>query len=227
VARYTGAVCKLCRREGEKLFLKGERCYNKCPIDKPNGSLPPGQHGKRRTKVTEFGKRLREKQKTKRIAGVLERQFFNYFDKARHAPGQTGENLLRFLEIRLDNVVRRLGFAPSMASARQIVSHGHIFLNGRRVNIPSYLVNVGDTVTLADSLKSNLRVQRSIANQIRRSIPTWLELDEMVAGPISRSKDLPVDLKEAKIQGRIRLEPARDEFSYKVNDQYIVELYSK
>src|SRR5688572_18305349 len=108
----------MCRREGTKLFLKGERCYNKCPIDKPTGAIPPGQHGKRRTKVTEYGKRMREKQKTKRIAGLLERSFYGYFERARHLPGQTGEALLRFLEMRVDNVVRRLGFASSMASAR-------------------------------------------------------------------------------------------------------------
>ncbi|OVE77570.1 30S ribosomal protein S4 [bacterium F11] len=227
MGRYIGPVCKLCRREGDKLFLKGERCYNKCPVDKPTGILPPGQHGKKRMKTTEYGKRLREKQKTKRIAGLLERQFYGYFDKARHLPGQTGENLLRLLEIRLDNVVRRLGFAPSMSLARQLVSHGHILVNGKRVNVPSFLVKVGDTISLSDKLKGNLRLQRSIANQVRRSIPTWLELDESVAGPLGRAKDLPVDLKETKVQGRIRLEPPRDEFSYKVNDQYIVELYSK
>jgi len=227
VARYIGPVCKLCRREGEKLFLKGERCYNKCPIDKPNGSLIPGQHGKRRSKTTEYGKRLREKQKTKRIGGMLERQFFGNFEKAKHMPGQTGENLLRLLEIRLDNTVRRLGFSPSMAGARQLVSHGHIFVNGKRVDIPSYHVKPGDSIVLADSMKSNLRIQRSIVNQVRRSIPTWLELDDGVAGTLGRSKDLPVDLKDMKIQGRVRLEPSRDEFSYKVNDQYIVELYSK
>ena len=208
MARYIGPVCKLCRREGEKLFLKGERCYNKCPIDKPTGSQPPGQHGKRRTKITEYGKRLREKQKTKRIAGLLEKQFFGYYVRGRHIAGQTGENLLRLLEIRLDNVVRRLGFASSMNSARQIVSHGHVFVNGRRVNIPSFQVKVGDVVTLADSMKGNLRVQRAIANQIRRSIPTWLELEEGVAGTLGRAKDLPVDLKDAKIQGRVRLEPS-------------------
>lgn len=227
MARYIGPVCKLCRREGEKLFLKGERCYNKCPIDKPTGAVSPGMHGNRRAKITEYGKRLREKQKTRRIAGILERQFFNYFDKARHFSGQTGENLLRLLEIRLDNVIRRLGFAPSMNAARQLVGHGHVFVNGKRVNIPSYLLKVGDTVKLSDSMKGNLRIQRAISNQLRRSIPTWLELDTAVAGVLGRSKDLPVDLKDLKIEGRVRLEPSRDEFSYKVNDQYIVELYSK
>ena len=229
MGKYLGPVCKLCRREGEKLFLKGERCYVKCPIDQPQGSFPPGQHGhtKSRTKTTEYGKRLREKQKTKRIAGILEKQFYRYFERARRNPGKTGEELLRQLETRLDNVVRRLGFAPSMAAARQLVSHGHVYINGKRVNIPSYSVRVGDVVSLGDAMKSNLRVQRSISNQLRRAIPTWLELDEEVASTLGRSKDLPVDLKDVKIQGRVRLEPSREEFSYKVNDQYIVELYSK
>ncbi len=124
MGRYIGPVCKLCRREGTKLFLKGDRCYSKCPIDKPAGAVIPGQHGKRRTKPTEYGKRLREKQKTKRIAGILEKAFYNYFERARHMPGQTGEALLRLLEMRLDNVVRRLGFATSMAQARMRDANG-------------------------------------------------------------------------------------------------------
>ena len=227
MARYTGPVCKLCRREGTKLFLKGERCFVKCPIDKPTGSLIPGQHGKRRTKVTEYGKRLREKQKTKRIAGLLERSFYRYFERASQEPGKTGEALLRFLEIRLDNVVRRLGFASSMAAARQLVNHGHVYVNGERVNTASYETKVGDVVSLSDNLKSNLRIQRSLSNQLHRQIPTWLELSAGVADVLGRSKDLPVDLKELKVEGTVKVLPTRDELSYPVNEQYIVELYSK
>jgi small subunit ribosomal protein S4 len=227
LARYIGPVCKLCRREGTKLFLKGERCFSKCPIDKPTGALIPGQHGKRRTKITEYGKRLREKQKTKRIAGLLERSFYRYFDRATHEPGKTGEALLRFLETRLDNVVRRLGFATSMADARQLVNHGHIFVNGRRVGVASYGAKAGDVVTLADNMKGNVRIQRAIAGQIRRQIPAWLELNGGVIDLLGRSKDLPVDLKDLKVEGTVKLMPTRDEMSYPVNEQYIVELYSK
>lgn len=227
MARYTGAVCKLCRREGAKLFLKGERCFTKCPIDKPTGALAPGQHGRRRSKITEYGKRLREKQKTRRIAGVLERSFYGYFERARHTPGQTGENLLRYLETRLDNIVRRLGFASSMASARQLVSHGHIRVNGERIDIPSYSVKPNDVVGLSDSMKANPKIQRSIANQIRREFPAWLELNGAVMDTLGRSKDLPVDLKDIKVEGTLKFPPTRDSMSYPVNEQYIVELYSK
>lgn len=227
MARYTGPVCKLCRREGAKLFLKGDRCYTKCPIDKPTGALPPGQHGKRRSKPTEYGKRLREKQKTKRIAGLLERSFYRYFETAQHMPGRTGESLLRLLETRLDNIVRRLGFASSMATARQFVTHGHVFVNGKRVNIPSYQVNVGDVVSLADGLKTSVLVQRAISNQLRREIPGWLEINAGLHDTLGRSKDLPVDLANVKIEGTMKLEPKREEMSYPVNEQYIVELYSK
>lgn len=227
MARYTGPVCKLCRREATKLFLKGERCFTKCPIDKPTGSLIPGQHGKRRTKATEYGKRLREKQKTKRMAGLLERSFYNYFEKATQMPGKTGESLLRFLETRLDNVVRRLGFSTSIHGARQLVSHGHVYVNGKRINIPSYIVKTGDVVSLTDHLKSNVAVQRSISSQLHRQIPGWLELNGAVADVLGRSKDLPVDLKDAKLEGTVKLMPTREEMSFPVNEQYIVELYSK
>ncbi len=227
MARYTEAVCKLCRREGAKLFLKGERCYVKCPIDKPTGALIPGQHGKRRTKITEYGKRLREKQKTKRIAGLMERSFYNYFERATHEPGKTGEVLLRFLETRLDNVVRRLGFATSMAAARQLVSHGHVYVNGQRVNTPSYGTAIGDVITLSEKQKGSAKIQRAISTQLHRQVPAWLELNPAVADLLGRSKDLPVDLKELKIEGTVKLMPTRDEMSYPVNEQYIVELYSK
>lgn len=210
-----------------KLFLKGDRCFTKCPIDKPTGAFAPGQHGKRRTKITEYGKRLREKQKTKKIAGLLERSFYNYFERATHMPGKTGEALLRLLETRLDNVVRRLGFASSMASARQLVSHGHVYVNGKRVSIPSYITNIGDVVSLSDKQKSNVKIQRAISTQLHRQIPAWLELNPAVADELGRSKDLPIDLKDLKVEGTVKLEPSREEMSYPVNEQYIVELYSK
>ena len=217
----------MCRREGTKLFLKGERCYTKCPIDKPMGAVPPGQHGRRRSKATEYAKRLREKQKTKRIAGLLERSFYNYFDRATHEPGKTGEALLRFLETRLDNVVRRLGFSTSMAGARQLVSHGHVFVNGQRVTTPSFGTKVGDVITLSDKQKGSMRIQRAISVQIQRQVPNWLELNPAVIDALGRSKDLPVDLKDVKVEGTVKLLPTRDEMSYPVNEQFIVELYSK
>jgi len=207
--------------------LKAERCYVKCPIDKPTGALIPGQHGKRRTKITEYGKRLREKQKAKRIAGIMERPFYNYFEQATHEPGKTGEVLLRFLETRLDNVVRRLGFSGSMAGARQLVNHGHVYVNGKRVNTASYGTNVGDVITLSDKQKGSVKIQRAISTQLHRQIPAWLELNSGLADLLGRSKDLPVDLGELKVEGTVKLQPTRDEMSYPVNEQYIVELYSK
>lgn len=227
MARYTGPVCKLCRREGTKLFLKGERCFSKCPIDKPTGPVPPGQHGRRRTKTTEYAKRLREKQKTKRIAGLLERSFYNYFDRATQEPGKTGEALLRFLECRLDNVVRRLGFASSMAAARQLVNHGHVYVNGKRVTTSSYGAKVGDLITLSEKQKGMVGIQRAVSIQIQRQVPAWLELNHAVIDALGRSKDLPIDLKDIKIEGTVKLLPTREEMSYPVNEQYIVELYSK
>ena len=227
MARYLGPVCKLCRREGTKLFLKGERCYSKCPIDKPTGPVPPGQHGRRRTKTTEYAKRLREKQKTKRIARLLERPFYSYFERATQEPGKTGEALLRFLEIRLDNVVRRLGFASSMDAARQLVGHGHVYVNGKRVNVPSYETKIGDVISLSDKQKGRVQIQRSLSMQIQRQVPGWLELNGAVVDALGRSKDLPIDLGSVKIEGTVKLMPSRDEMSYPVNEQYIVELYSK
>lgn len=217
----------MCRREGTKLFLKGERCFSKCPIDKPTGPVPPGQHGRRRTKTTEYAKRLREKQKTKRIAGLLERSFYNYFDRATQEPGKTGEALLRFLETRLDNVVRRLGFASSMAAARQLVSHGHVYVNGKRVTTSSYGAQVGDVVSLSEKQKGKVAIQRAISIQIQRQVPAWLELNPAIIDALGRSKDLPIDLKDIKVEGTVKLLPTREEMSYPVNEQYIVELYSK
>ncbi len=227
MARYIGPVCKTCRREATKLFLKGERCYSKCPIDKPTGIFAPGQHGRRRSKLTEYGKRLREKQKAKRMAGMLENQFFRFFEQARHTTGKTGEILLRMLETRLDNVVRRLGFSSSISGARQLVMHGHVKVNGKRVDISSYNVKVGDVITVTDHLKGSAALQRSLAARISREIPGWLELNPELVDALGRSKDLPINLGEIKLEGKVRFEPKREEMSFPVNEQYIIELYSK
>ncbi len=228
MARYTGPVCKLCRREGVKLFLKGERCYAKCPIDKgEHGALPPGQHAKRRAnKPTEYGKRLREKQKARRISGVLERQFQRYFTVASHQKGNTGENLLRILETRLDNVVRRLGFAASLAGSRQIVRHGHVQVNGHRVDIPSCQVKPGDRVAVSVSMTTNVFVKKSLEKTIQRGLPAWLEWDGDVAGAVKKAGDTGT-LEGVTLAGKMRALPSREEMSYPVNEQFIVELYSK
>ena len=174
MAKYTGAVCRLCRREGQKLFLKGDRCYtNKCAIDRR--SYAPGMHGQNRgKKPTEFGIQLREKQKARRIYGVLERQFRRYFDKASRQKGMTGENLLRLLERRLDNVVYRLGFAASRAEARQMVTHGHITVNGKRVSIPSYLVKVGEVISIKETSRDIPRIKEMAETLKERTAPAWL-----------------------------------------------------
>lgn len=227
MARYTGPVCKLCRREGAKLFLKGDRCFSKCPIDKEGAAVPPGQHARRRgTKPTEFAKRLREKQKARRMTGVLERQFRRLFGRASHEKGNTGENLLRLLETRLDNVVRRLGFSTSPAAARQLVFHGHVAVNGRRVNIPSYQVKPGDTVTLHDGLRNNLSVKRSLATAGQKGVPGWLEWDGSLGGAVKGSPDN-ISLEGVTLTGKVKNWPAREDMSFPVNEQFIVELYSK
>jgi len=226
LARYIGPVCKLCRREGVKLFLKGERCYTKCPIDKPNGTLPPGQHGARRSKFTEYGKRLREKQKLRRVMGMMERQFYRYFTEAQKAPGSTGEMFLRLLETRLDNVVRRLGFATSLAGARQLVLHGHVSVNGRRMTIPSQGVGVGDVVELSSSVKNGGSVQKSVRAVKDRNLPSWLQWEGQGAELLSRSQDL-VDLSTVPLSGKVKSWPSREEMSFPVNEQLIIELYSK
>jgi small subunit ribosomal protein S4 len=207
VARYTGPVCRLCRREGLKLFLKGSRCFTeKCAIERRN--YPPGQHGLGRSKRSAYGEQLREKQKAKRIYGLIEGQFRRYFERAEREKGVTGENLLRLLERRLDNVVFRLGFAASRAEARQVVGHGHIQVNGRKVSLPSFLVKVGDQV----QLRSNSGLQERIAENLsagRGQVPQWLELTA------------------AEKRGVIRSLPLRDDIQIPVQEQLIVELYSK
>jgi small subunit ribosomal protein S4 len=207
LARYTDAVCRLCRREGLKLFLKGSRCFTeKCAIERRN--YPPGQHGLGRSKQSPYAQQLREKQKAKRIYGLLEGQFRRYFERAEREKGVTGENLLRFLERRLDNVVFRLGFAASRAEARQIVGHGHILVNGRRVSLPSFLLRVGDQVQLRPTSTLQDRVAENLAAG-RGQVPQWLEVAP------------------AEKRGVVRGLPLREDIQIPVQEQLIVELYSK
>ena len=208
MARYTGADCRLCRREGEKLFLKGDRCYSdKCAVEKR--PYPPGQAGKKRPRESEYRLQLREKQKTKRMYGMLEKQFHGYYVLANRQPGITGENLLRLLETRLDNVVYRLGFAKSRDEARQIVRHGHIQVNGKRVDIPSYRVRVGDLVQVGPKAKDLLVIKAAIISSERSTVPGWLEVDI------------------EKLQGSVISLPTRDQIDLTVKESLIVELYSK
>jgi small subunit ribosomal protein S4 len=208
VARIRGAVCRLCRREGMKLFLKGDRCYkDKCAIERRG--YAPGQHGRRRTKVTGYGTQLREKQKVKRMYGVLETQFRNYFKKAARTRGITGETLLQFLEQRLDNVVHRIGFAASRPQARQLVANGHIRVNGRKVDIPSCLVKQGDEISVREKSRKNEFIRLSIETAKGRGVPAWLELQA-----------------EA-FNGRVLNLPTREDIVLPISEQLIVELYSK
>ncbi|MGA3173366.1 MAG: 30S ribosomal protein S4 [Syntrophorhabdales bacterium] len=206
MSRYTGPVCKICRREGMKLFEKGEKCYaEKCEVEKRN--YPPGVHVETRVKMTEYGIRLREKQKVKRMYGLTENQFKRFFIMAEKTKGVTGTNLLVYLERRLDNMVYRLGFAVSRKEARQIVSHSHVSVNGRTVNIPSYLVKEGDEIAIRH--KELPSVRNALESVVRRGLPPWLDLD-----------------KEA-MTGRIRLLPTREDISVPIKEQLIVEYYSR
>ena len=208
MARYTGPSCRLCRREGVELFLKGERCYtDKCAIKRR--SYPPGQHGQGRIKVSDYGVQLREKQKVRRIYGILENQFRGYFEMADRMKGVTGENLLFLLERRLDNVAYRLGFATSRDEARQLVRHGHFTLNGRKVNIPSIQVKAGDVLQLREKSRKVAAISESLEGVVRRGIPQWLELD-----------------KDA-FKGTVKLMPVREDITMPIQEQLIVELYSK
>jgi small subunit ribosomal protein S4 len=209
VARYIGSVCKLCRREGTKLFLKAERCYtDKCGITRR--SYPPGQHGQGRIKQSEYCIQLREKQKIRRVYGVLERQFRSYFEKAERMKGVTGDNLLQLLERRFDNVVQRMGFAGSKKEARQLVRHGHLLVNGKKVNIPSYLLKAGDEVELREKSRGIAQIQQTITALEKRGFPTWLEIDKVA------------------FKGKVLALPARDESTMPtVKEQLVVELYSK
>lgn len=208
MARYTGPVCRLCRREGVKLFLKGDRCYSsKCAMEKR--AYPPGQHGQRRSKVGEYGMQLREKQKARRIYGINEKPFANYFDEAERLPGVTGETLILMLEHRFDNVVYRLGFADSRAQARQMVRHNHFTLNGKKANIPSISLKVGDEIAFKASSAKSAIYTAILENLGTRAVPTWLELD--------------VEGRKA----RVVAEPKREDIDIPVNEQMIVEFYNK
>ncbi|SHH71625.1 small subunit ribosomal protein S4 [Sporobacter termitidis DSM 10068] len=208
MARYTDAVCRLCRREGQKLFLKGDRCYTeKCAVDRRQ--YAPGQHGQGRAKTSEYGTQLREKQKAKRYYGVLESQFRNYFDMAIKMKGKTGENLLSLLERRLDNTVYRLGFAMSRAEARQLVLHGHFTVDGRKVNIPSFIVKPGMVIALRDQSRSLDKFKSVIEANSFRQPPKWL------------------DYNASLLAAKVLENPTREEIDLPVQEQLIVELYSK
>ncbi len=208
MARYTGAVCRLCRREGQKLFLKGERCYtDKCAMARR--AYAPGQHGQRRTKLSEYGIQLREKQKARRYYGVLESQFEKYFDMASKQKGITGENLLQILESRLDNVVFRAGFAASRPEARQLVRHGHFEVNGRKLNIPSYLVKEGDIITLKEKSRSLPKIKAVIEAAEGKLVPKWLDVNK--------------DSQVAKVLSLA----SREDIDLPLEEHLIVELYSK
>ena len=208
MARHTDPVCKLCRREGMKLFLKGDRCFSqKCAVEKRN--YPPGSHGQRRSKPSEYGLQLREKQKMKRIYGVLERQFRTYFEMAERQKGITGENLVRLLEQRLDNVVHRLGLAASRAQARTLVRHGHFQVNGRRVTIPSVLLRPGDVVEAQPRSRDLDVVKAALEGAKKRRVPSWLALDA------------------ANFKGTVLTLPSKEEMAIPVQEQLVVALYSK
>ncbi len=209
MARYTGASCKLCRREGQKLFLKGERCYtNKCSVDRR--PYAPGMHGQNnRKKISEYGVQLREKQKAKRFYGILESQFRRYYEMAIRKKGITGEILLQLLESRLDNVVHRMGFGSSRDESRQLVTHGHFFVNGRRVSIPSYLVKPGDEIMVADSSRKSTRFKDILDITGGKVVPKWLEVDQ------------------ENLKGKVVSLPAREDIDLPIQEHLIVELYSK
>jgi small subunit ribosomal protein S4 len=208
VARYRASVCRLCRREGLKLFLKGERCYtDKCAIERRN--YPPGQHGQGRVKFSEYSLQLREKQKLKRMYRLLEGQFRRLFDQADRSKGITGESLMILLERRLDNMIYRLGFANSRAEARQLVRHGHFLVNDRKIDIPSALLKVGDVITVRERSHKVVRIQEALELSQRRGVPEWLEVDR------------------PNFTGRIRALPARSDLTMPINEKLVVELYSK
>lgn len=208
MARYTGPVCRLCRREGEKLFLKGSKCFSdKCPIERR--AYPPGQQGQGRRRQSEYAVHLREKQKLRRMYGVLERQFRRYYVQAAKTRGVTGETLLTILESRLDNVVYRLGFAGSRAAARQLVMHGHILVNNRKVDIPSAQVKAGDTVTLREKSRNIPSVRENLEATASRGVPEWLELDA------------------ERFTGVVKALPTRDQIDINIREHLIVEHYSR
>ncbi|MBM4284796.1 MAG: 30S ribosomal protein S4 [Deltaproteobacteria bacterium] len=208
MARYTEARCRLCRREKMALYLKGDRCYtDKCAIQRRN--YPPGQHGQGRAKISDYGLQLREKQRVKRMYGILEKQFRGYFEKAERMKGVTGTNLLVLLERRLDNVVYRLGYANSRSQARQLVRHNHILVDGRTVNIPSFLVKVGQVVEVAGGKRDMALIRDALEASARRGLPPWLELNK------------------EEFKGRVSLLPTREDITMPIQEHLIVELYSK
>lgn len=208
MARYIGSKCRQCRREGEKLFLKGEKCYSsKCAFE--NRGFPPGQHGQRRTRLTDYAIQLREKQKLRRIYGMLEDQFRAYYKQADSRKGSTGENLLQILERRLDNVVYRMGFGVSRTEARQLVRHNAVIVNGRVTNIPSYQVKPNDVIGIAEKAKKQLRVQSSLEQAEQRGFPDWIEVDSK------------------KMSGIYKSIPERSDLPAEINENLVVELYSK
>ncbi len=209
MARYTGSVCRLCRRENLKLFLKGDRCYSdKCAFDRR--SYPPGQHGQsRRSKISNYGIQLREKQKVKRMYGLSEKQFHLFFERADRQKGITGVNLLVLLERRLDNVVYRLGFVNSRAQGRQLAKHNHFRVNGEKVNIPSFLLKIGDIIEVTEKSKNIAVVTESLEASVRRGVPQWLELEK------------------ENLKGVVKALPVREDLTTPIQEQLIVELYSK
>jgi small subunit ribosomal protein S4 len=208
MARYRGAVCRLCRREGGKLFLKGDRCYSeKCSVDRRN--YPPGQHGQSRPRFSDFGVQLREKQKVKRIYGLVEKQFSQTVSRASRMKGRAGDNLLALLERRLDNVVFRLGFATSRAEARQLVRHGHFLVNGRKTSTPSFLTRPGMQITLREKSREISRVIGALEALEGRAVPQWLELDK------------------ERFEGTVKALPVREDVTLPIEEQLIVELYSR
>jgi len=208
VSRYIGPVCRMCRRAGEKLYFKGDRCYTeKCGIERRK--YPPGQHGQGRGKLSDYGVQLMEKQKVRKPYGLAEKQFRRYFHEAERRKGVTGEVLLQLLECRLDNVAYRMGFASNRRQARQFITHGHFRVNGRRVTIPSYIVKAQDSVEVAEASRTNSAIQESLEKVEHRGLPTWIEIDS------------------AAFKGRVLHVPSREEIQLPVKEQLIVELYSK
>jgi small subunit ribosomal protein S4 len=208
VARYTDAKCRQCRREGGKLFLKGEKCFtDKCPVEKR--TYAPGQHGQRRGRFSDYGAQLREKQKMRRIYGILEAQFANYYEEADRSKGSTGENLLQLLESRLDNVVYRMGFGVSRSEARQLVRHKGVLVNGKRVNVPSYQARANDVIEVGGAAKDQLRVKAALEAAEQRGFPDWVDVDTKA------------------MKGVFKGAPARSDLPAEINEQLVVALYSK
>lgn len=208
MAKYIGSKCRQCRREGGKLFLKGEKCFtSKCAVE--NRPTPPGQHGQRRQRLSDYALQLREKQKLRRIYGILERQFRNYYKEAARLKGSTGDNLLQLLECRLDNVVYRMGFAASRSEARQLVRHNSVIVNGQKVNIPSFQVSASDVISVQEKSRNQLRIQSALELAQQRGIAEWLEVDAK------------------KMEGVFKSVPERSELPPDINEHLVVELYSK